>query len=157
MIEHRWGRRKSIALDVQILRGRRRPVRGRSRDVSSSGMFVAAPVAALAMHAQVELVMTLRDRDMTRIKRIAAMVARLGEDGVGLTFAAPSARDIRELLALCRANASRPAVPVIAQAAPRPGKPSVHTAPGGRPEPLSGVQRPLTTQLPAHEHERRRR
>lgn len=119
MMEHRWGRREPIALSVVIHQPGRGLTCGRSRDISSRGIFVAAPRSGLAIHSHVEVVLTLVEKDVTRMVPVAAMVVRLSDDGVGLMFAALSAREIRELLARCRANSWPPAVPFLAQAAPR--------------------------------------
>lgn len=134
MIEHRCGQRESVELAVGLNLPGRPLLRARSRDISTSGIFIVLPVEELALHMRVELALTFHDGDVTRIRRVTAMVVRLSEDGSGLMFAARSARDIGELLAACRANGLPPAATDLARAAPRPTEPTRSVA---EPEPAT--------------------
>lgn len=104
MLEHRWGKRESIGVEVGLHRVGRQPLRGRSLNISTSGIFVATFGQDLTLHAQVELVLVFSDSSVTRIKRLEAMVVRLADNGVGLAFADPSTREVQQLLALCRGH-----------------------------------------------------
>lgn len=124
MIEHRRGQRVSVEVAIGVNLPGRPLLRARSRDISTRGIFIVLPVEALALHMRVELALAFRDGEVTRIRRVTAMVVRLSDDGAGLMFAARSARVIGELMTACRVNGLPPAAPEITRAAARPTEPT---------------------------------
>lgn len=77
MLEHRWGRREAIVVDVDIRRQNGQPIRANGLDISTSGICVATSTQGLALHT---------------------------EDGVGLMCAERSAGQVQEVLTPWRSS-----------------------------------------------------
>jgi hypothetical protein len=107
-MEHRWGIRESIDLDVLINHGLRPPICGRLRNISLSGLFVATPSARPPLNAGVELVFVQQERGFVRIHRLEATVTRRVEDGVGLMFSQFHPGELSALRALSHADKNTP-------------------------------------------------
>ncbi len=88
-MEHRWGMRETIERNVAIDCHQGKPVLGRTRDISLSGIFVAAPVAGFRINSLVGIAFALMENNVTTICRAHAMVVRITDSGVGLMFAGP--------------------------------------------------------------------
>lgn len=110
-MEHRWGRRIPIEMEAMIDCRHRQRIRGCIRDVSSSGAFVAAPVAELPLNSLLDLIFTLHDAGVARVHRVRAMVSRVAPDGAGLMFAELRPPEISMLLASPPDRGARPAAP----------------------------------------------
>jgi hypothetical protein len=131
-MEHRWGGRQRLTLDVLL---DCRPLaygRGRVRDASVSGVFVETTISA-PPHARVAVVFTTTDHEaatapslargprlnpigaVTRLYRIEAQVARVAADGLALAWGELNPPGYRELLEL-----AQPAVPKTAHAVHAP-------------------------------------
>lgn len=106
-MEHRWGRRKPVELDVTIDCRHHKRIRGRIRDVSSSGIFFAAPVDGLPLNSLVELIFTLHDQGVAQVHRVKAMVTRIAPDGMGLMFGELKPPEISMLLAASHGHDAR--------------------------------------------------
>lgn len=120
-IEHRWGMRRPLGIDVII---DCRPLamgRGHIVDASVSGLFVKTSLL-LPLHARVRLVFGTREPGATRLHRLETVVVRSTPEGVGLMYLQFNPREHAALLSLAGQD----------------------TAAGytGRPDPLrNGVQR----------------
>ncbi len=101
-MDHRWGMREPIEREVLIACDTAMPLRGRSLNVSFSGIFVSVSQAPLKINALVELVARLRSAGVTSVHRMVAAVARLSEHGVGLMFYTLDPGEITRFLALLR-------------------------------------------------------
>lgn len=97
-MEHRWGIRRPIDLDVMVDCHSRGALRGRIRNISSGGLFVATGAASPPVHAGVNLAFTLRTNGLIRISRIEAVVTRVAEDGFGLMFSQFNPRALAAVL-----------------------------------------------------------
>jgi hypothetical protein len=104
-MDHRWGVRERIEREVRIV-GDSTTLRGRSVDVSFSGIFLAASPEEFALDSVVELVVTMQSAGVTAIQRVAAVVVRLNENGLGLMFAGLDPGEIIRFLALLNFNES---------------------------------------------------
>lgn len=108
-MECRWGQRKPIGLDAVIDCRHHRRLRGYMRDVSSSGVFVVAPVAELTCNSLFDLVFTLHRAGVAQVHRVKAMVTRVAPDGAGLMFDEFMPPAISMLLASPPNHGARPA------------------------------------------------
>ncbi len=84
-MEHRWGKR--VDMDVEVILDTRPHgiVHGRVRNASASGLFVETDVR-LALHRRVHVIVTLRQGAVTAVQRLSALVVRCAGGGVGLAF-----------------------------------------------------------------------
>jgi PilZ domain len=129
-MDHRWGMREPIERATLIACGSAKPLRGRSRDVSFSGIFVSVSQAALEHNAMLELVVTLRAGGITSIHRLPVAVARVSEHGVGLMFSALDPGEIIRFLTLLRDRDSFLVLRRPNRGRRRPHKPGRADAPG---------------------------
>ena len=83
-MEHRWGQRMRCQARVRLSAGARISGTGRVRDVSSSGAFIET-VLHLPMHARVMLMVQGSEPQIHAVE-IAASVARVGRDGIGVEW-----------------------------------------------------------------------
>lgn len=84
LMEHRWGQRKRCPARVYLSAGAGIHGTGRVRDVSSSGAFIETTLH-LPMQTRVMLVVR-GNKSATREVEIAASVARVNRDGIGVEW-----------------------------------------------------------------------
>jgi hypothetical protein len=95
-MEHRWGQRKRCRACVYLTAGAEVSGTGRVRDVSSSGAFIETALH-LPMHSRVML--NVRGNESaTHEVDIAASVARVDNDGIGVEWYETPAGSICTLL-----------------------------------------------------------
>lgn len=84
-MEHRWGKR--VDMDVEVILDIRPHgfAHGRVRNASASGLFVETDVR-LARHRRVQVIFTLRQGTVAVVQRLSLLVTRCTADGIGLAF-----------------------------------------------------------------------
>jgi hypothetical protein len=95
-MEHRWGQRMRCQANVRLSAGNGIGGSGRVRDVSTSGAFIETAVD-LPMHARVMLTVS-GNESATHEVEIAAIVARVGRDGIGVEWCETPAGSICPVL-----------------------------------------------------------
>lgn len=79
MLEHRWGKRRQVSLDV-VVRGRNGlNLHGRARDVSTEGMFIQLAAQAISTSTVVEIELSPHDS-------LHSWVVHAGNEGIGVMF-----------------------------------------------------------------------
>lgn len=105
-MEHRWGRRIPVDLGVSLHYRPLGRVRGRLRNLSSSGAFVHTP-HALPQNARVELVFTSGGDGAAQIHRLEGVVVRAVAGGIGVMFFQFHRQDFETLLARWHSGLTR--------------------------------------------------
>lgn len=96
-MEHRWGERFAVDLAVRVA-GRPYHVRmGRLVDLSVSGAYLDMP-AELRLLSRVQIAIALPQRLAHPTSMVAAYVARLSSDGVGVEWCEHAPKPVLELL-----------------------------------------------------------
>jgi hypothetical protein len=95
-MEHRWGQRMRCEATVGLSAGTGITGTGRVCDVSSSGAFIETALD-LPMHTRV-LLMVLGNESATHVVEIAASVARVDPDGIGVEWCETPAGSICAVL-----------------------------------------------------------
>jgi hypothetical protein len=98
-MEHRWGMRRPLGIDVIVDYRPAAMGRGHIADASVSGLFVKTSLL-LPLHARVKLVFGTREPGATRLQRLEAVVVRSTPDGVGLMYLRFNPREHAALLSL---------------------------------------------------------
>jgi len=93
-MEHRWGTRLPVTLDVSLIGRDRSVMHGQLRNIGPEGMFVHLEAAVLAENVAVEVELPLGETN----RRVKAWVVHSSEDGAGLLLFAPDDNDYRRLL-----------------------------------------------------------
>jgi hypothetical protein len=97
-MEHRWGERFAVDLAVRVA-GRPYHVRmGRLADLSVSGAYVNMSAADLRLLSRVQIAIALPPRLAHPTSMVAAYVARLSSDGVGVEWCEHAPKPVLELL-----------------------------------------------------------
>lgn len=79
MLEHRWKKRCQVALDV-VVRGRNGlSLHGRSRDISTEGMFIQLAPRVVLAH-------TVVDIELPPCGWLHSWVVHAGDEGIGVMF-----------------------------------------------------------------------
>jgi PilZ domain len=86
IVEHRWSKRKPIALDVLVHYRSFGVVRGKARDIGVGGMFVETGAITLNLNALVEVNVRTQKDVTDRPYRLRALVVRTAPHGAGLMF-----------------------------------------------------------------------
>lgn len=124
-MEHRCGTRRSIDAGVIVDCRPGALVRGRVQNISVGGLYVKMrPVGGIA-NDRVYIVFIRRDRGVTRVYRIPAVIIRWTRDGAGLMFSELTSNSFYALLAILLAEERR----LAGKASNRPGPSS--RKPGG--------------------------
>jgi len=84
-IEHRWAPRQPATVPVSLACRTIGLLRGWLRNVSKGGALVQVSTQ-LPPHAPVEVILPIYPGPSQRLCRLSAIVARCGDDGVGLMF-----------------------------------------------------------------------
>jgi hypothetical protein len=95
-VEHRWGDRIAIEVQVLVETASKTTFRGLTGDVSSSGIFIRG---VLPFPLLGSVYVELDDLRSRRRPRVRAHVVRQTEDGIGLEWDEFGPRPIRKLLA----------------------------------------------------------
>ena len=82
-MEHRWGTRAPVDIDVQILAAPASAGWGRLRDISISGGFIETALRVPALSA---LDLTVQAAGRTAVRVLHAVVVRSDVDGVGVEW-----------------------------------------------------------------------
>lgn len=98
-MEHRWGMRRPLGIDVIVDYRPAAMGRGHIADASVSGLFVKTSLL-LPLHARVKLIFAVREDGVTRLHRLEAVVVRSTSDGVGLMYLQFNPREHATLLSL---------------------------------------------------------
>lgn len=98
-MEHRWGMRRPLGIDVIVDYRPAAMGHGRVADASVSGLFVKTSLQ-LPLHARVKLAFGTREPGATRLHRLEAVVVRSTPDGVGLMYLQFNPREHAALLSL---------------------------------------------------------
>jgi hypothetical protein len=99
-MEHRWGQRVPLRLDVSLKVEPAGLLHGRTRDVSLSGAFVSMPLPQqLALWTRVRVQLEGVRRADGRPRKFSAFVARRAPDGIALEWRAFAPPAIRRLIA----------------------------------------------------------
>ncbi len=79
MLEHRWGKRRQVSLDV-VVRGRNGlTVHGRIRDISTEGMFIQLAAQTISTSTVVEI-------EFSPHGCLHSWVVHVGNKGIGVMF-----------------------------------------------------------------------
>jgi hypothetical protein len=108
-MEHRWGQRMPCRALVRVSERDGIGGSGRVRDVSSSGAFIETS-SRFAVNARLALVV-LGNESATHPVEIAAIVVRVGRDGIGVEWCDTPAGAICSVLG-CIKSCTALAVPV---------------------------------------------
>lgn len=84
-IEHRWGGREDMDVEVILDARPHGFARGRVRNASASGLFVETE-ARFLLHRRVHVIVALRQGAVTAVHHLLALVVRHATNGVGLAF-----------------------------------------------------------------------
>lgn len=84
-MEHRWGKRESVDVEVILDARPHGFTHGRVRNASASGLFVETG-ARFLLHRRVHVIITLRQGAVTAVHHLLALVTRHAANGVGLAF-----------------------------------------------------------------------
>lgn len=98
-MEHRWGERITINVQVLVESASKSRFRGTAANVSSSGLFVRSVLAPAVGGA---VFVELDDPRLRRTHRVPAHVVRQTEAGIGLEWDEFAPRPIGKLLTLLR-------------------------------------------------------
>lgn len=85
-MEHRCGNRHPLHAPVVLHTAGGIPVRGHTREVSISGMFVAVDPKLFGANSVIDIELTVPGMSGLRTYRWQAMVVRRTGDGIGLMF-----------------------------------------------------------------------
>lgn len=106
-MEHRCGSRRSIDANVIIDCRPAGLVRGRIQNISVGGLFIKMRPPGGMASDRVKVVFVRRDRGVTRLYRMPALVIRWNRLGAGLMFSELSANAFYALLAILLAEEQR--------------------------------------------------
>lgn len=106
-MEHRCGSRRSIDANVIIDCRPAGLVRGRIQNISVGGLFIKMRPPGGMANDRVKVVFVRRDRGITRLYRMPALVIRWNRLGAGLMFSELSANAFYALLAILLAEEQR--------------------------------------------------
>ena len=84
-VEHRWGERLNLHIPVRLLIAGTERARGYLNNISISGAFVSTARPA-PTGARIDLEILLDDGSIGAPHRVAAHVARVSRDGIGLEW-----------------------------------------------------------------------
>ncbi len=79
MLEHRWGKRRQVSLDVVVRGHNGLTLHGKVRDVSSEGMFIQLASQAVPANMIVEI-------ELSPHSSLRSWVAHVGDEGIGVMF-----------------------------------------------------------------------
>ncbi len=85
-MEHRWGARRQVALDVAVFHEGVHVAQCKSRDVSRGGMFVQGEAFDFPNNTPLELEVVFDNQETLVRFHLHAYVAHISEGGVGLMF-----------------------------------------------------------------------
>lgn len=105
-MEHRWGRRISVDVGVSVQYRPLGRVRGRLRNLSSSGAFVQTS-HPLPTNARVEIVIATGTDGTAQIHRLEGVVVRTAKTGVGVMFFQFHRQDFETLLPRLQPSTTR--------------------------------------------------
>lgn len=109
-MEHRWGRRAALDVEVTINDRPLALLRGRIRNISISGAFVQTKIS-LPINTRVELVFTPHKDDPNRVYRLDAIVLRRTPEGLGMMFSQFNPKSLADLIdraAIVRVESTNP-------------------------------------------------
>lgn len=106
-MEHRCGARRSIDANVIIDCRPVGLVRGRIQNISVGGLFIRMRPPAGLTNDRVKVVFVRRERGITRLYRMPAVIIRWNRHGAGLMFSELSANAFYALLAILLAEEQR--------------------------------------------------
>lgn len=104
-MEHRWGRRISVDVGISLHYRPLGRLRGRLRNLSSSGAFVQTS-PPLPLNAKVEIVITSGADGTAQIHRLEGVVVRTTPNGIGVMFLQFHRQEFEMLLPYLQANSS---------------------------------------------------
>ena len=120
-MEHRWGRRIAVDVGVSVHYRPLGRVRGRLRNLSSSGAFVHTS-QPLPANARVEIVITTGTDGTAQIHRLEGVVVRTTTAGIGVMFFQFHRQDFETLVPYLQTNAAR-TTPAASALTPKDSKP----------------------------------
>ncbi len=85
-MEHRWGARRQVALDVAVFHEGVHVAQCKSRDVSRGGMFVQGEAFEFPNNTPLEVEIVFDNQESLVRFHLHAYVAHISEAGVGLMF-----------------------------------------------------------------------
>lgn len=103
-MEHRGGSRRSIDANVIIDCRPAGLVRGKIQNISVGGIFIRMRPPARMSSDRVKVVFVRRDRGISRLYRLPAVIIRWNRQGAGLMFTELSANAFYALLAILLAE-----------------------------------------------------
>lgn len=106
-MEHRGASRRSIDAKVIIDCRPAGLVRGKIQNISVGGLFIRMRPPARLVSDRVKVVFVRRDRGVSRMYRLPAIIIRWNRDGAGLMFTDLSANAFYALLAILLAEEQR--------------------------------------------------
>ncbi len=106
-MEHRCGTRRGIDANVIIDCRPAGLVRGRIQNISVGGLFIRMRPPAGMGSDRVKVVFVRRERGITRLYRMPAVIIRWNRQGAGLMFSELSANAFYALLAILLAEEQR--------------------------------------------------
>lgn len=106
-MEHRCGARRGIDANVIIDCRPAGLVRGRIQNISVGGLFIRMRPPAGIASDRVKVVFVRRERGVTRLYRMPAVIIRWNRQGAGLMFSELSANAFYALLAILLAEEQR--------------------------------------------------
>lgn len=106
-MEHRCGTRRQIDADVIVDCRPQGLVHGRIRNISVGGLFVKMRPMPGLPNDRVKVVFVRRERGVSRIYRLPAVVMRWSREGAGLMFSELTPNAFYALLAILLAEEQR--------------------------------------------------
>lgn len=85
-MEHRWGKRWPVALEVVLKCRDNSTLLGRMQNISRDGMFVSLKRCSLREGFSVDVEFILEDKTARRLCCLEAMVVHRSDAGLGLMF-----------------------------------------------------------------------
>lgn len=108
-MDHRFGSRRRVDIDVTVEIGSMRPATGRVRDASLSGVFIEMPAAEVRCEVPVRLTFLPPDAPWPKLCQWRGFVVRSTANGFGAMFDGEAKEDFEGMRALLRcATRSRP-------------------------------------------------